>query len=254
MSAREEFFIGWARGLAPGLRRFLLPVAAAVLLGLPLLGLALGGAADDPADARFGTVPGAPTLADLPSEEALRGIILPGPSPLLHLPADASHPQGRTLLLSGDGKVAAPVDATTLRGHLVAAEGFVLRRGTIEMLVTGTPPRIIEGAAVPAEPPIVPLGRWRITGEVCDGKCAAGGMRPGTGLTHRACATLCLDGDIPAVFVPTRALEGHAFLLLADRDGGAPLPAMRDLVGRRVTLDGALERRGALLVFRAEAP
>jgi hypothetical protein len=54
--------------------------------------------------------------------------------------------------------------------------------------------------------------------------------------------------------VPTQPVTGHAFLLLADRDGAAPLPRLRDLVGRRVTLEGAVERRGALLVFRAEAP
>lgn len=254
MSAPEEFFIGWARGIATGLRRFLLPIGLGVLLGLPVMGVLLGGAADDPADAHFGTVPGQTTLADLPSQEALRGIILDGPSPLLHLPADARHLRGRTLLLAGDGKTAAPIDAAMLRGRLVAAEGYVVRRGTIEMLVIGTAPSVVDGAAVPAPPPIERLGRWRITGEICDGKCAAGSMRPGTGLAHRACATLCLDGDIPAIFVPTGPVEGQSFLLLADRDGRPPLPAMRDLIGHRVTLDGNVERRGALLVFRAETP
>jgi hypothetical protein len=79
-------------------------------------------------------------------------------------------------------------------------------------------------------------------------------MRPGIGRAHRACAVVCLDGEIPAVFVATHPVAGHAFLLLADRAGRAPMPAVRDMVGRRVTLEGVVERRGDLLVFSAERP
>lgn len=253
MSARELFFIGWEARPAPGLRRFLLVAAVAVLLGLPLAGLVLGALAVDPAGAGFASVPGGPSLADLPQAASLRGLLLDGPVPLLHLPADAAHPRGRTLLLAGEGKTGGPFDAAAARGRLVQAEGFILRRGDIEMLVSDTPPALLEGTAPP--PPVVePLGRWRITGEICDGKCAAGGMRPGIGLGHRACATLCLDGDIPAVFVATHPVAGHAFLLLADAHGQSPLPAFRNEIGRRITLEGVVERRGDLLLFRADAP
>lgn len=252
MTADPPFFVGWARGLDARLRRVVLPVAAGLLLGLPLLGVALGALSADPEDARFATLPAAAPWADLPSAEGLRGAILDGPTPLLHLPPGPGHPRGRTLLLSGDGKVGPGFDAAALAGREVAAEGFVLRRGTIEMLVIPAPP--VPTGAPAAAPPAEPLGRWRLTGEICDGTCAAGGMRPGTGLAHRACATLCLDGDIPAVFVTTAPVEGHAFLVLATATGGAPLPAFRDLIGRRVTLEGAVERRGAVLVFRAEGP
>jgi hypothetical protein len=245
---RDDFFIGWAPRPEAGLRRFLRPVIAAVLLGLPLAGLLLGAAADDPAGPRFGLAPGQAALADLPSEESLRGVLLDGPSPLLHLAS------GRTLLLSDDGKRGPTLDLAALRGPLVAMQGYVLRRGAIEMLVLTEPPAIVPDAPPPVLPAVEPMGRWRITGEVCDGKCAGGAMQPGTGIGHRACATLCLDGDIPAVFVATGPVAGHAFLVLGDREGRAPLPAMRDLIGRRVVLEGEVERRGSLLVFRAEAP
>lgn len=252
MIARDEFFVGWAAGLAPGLRRFLLPIAVALVVGLPLLGLALGGAADDPAGIHFAEGPGQPTAADLPVAAQLVGVVLDGPEPLLHVAPDARHPRGRTLLLAGDGKLGPPAGLAALRGRIVAADGFVMRRGTIEMLVLTGMPALRDGAA---ETPIAePLGRWRITGEICDGKCASGSMRPGVGLAHRACAALCLEGDVPAVFVATGPVAGHAFLLLADRDGGRPLPAVRNLIGRRVTLEGTVERRGTLLLFRAEAP
>jgi hypothetical protein len=252
MSAAPPFFVGWARGLDPRLRRRLLPVATGLLAGLPLLGLVLGALAGDSAPRGFGTVPGQPAWADLPQAEALRGVVLDGPTPLLHLPPAPGHPQGRTLILSRDGKLGPGFDAAALTGREVAAEGFVLRRGTIEMLVIPAPPEPTGAAGAAPEP--VALGRWRITGEICDGKCAAGGMRPGTGLAHRACATLCLDGDIPAVFVTARPVEGHAFLVLGTAAGGPALPAFRDLIGRRVTLEGQVERVGAALLFRAELP
>ena len=69
----------------------------------------------------------------------------------------------------GDGKVGGPFDAVAARGRMVAADGFILRRGTIEMLVSGTAPRLLDGPA-PPPPATEPLGRWRITGEICDGK------------------------------------------------------------------------------------
>jgi hypothetical protein len=255
MTGGDGFFIGWASRPPALLRRWLLGVTALVALGLPLLGLVLGALADDPAGARFATVPGRAALSDLPEPARLTGLLLAGPAPLLHLPADAANARGRTLLLAGEGKSVGPHAAAAAMGagQLVEAEGYILRRGRIEMLVADRPPRLLAGPA-PATPPAEPLGRWRITGEICDGKCAAGGMRPGTGLAHRACATLCLDGELPAVFVSAGLVAGEAFLLLADAEGRAPMPLFRDLIGQRVTLEGSVERRGDLLVFRAERP
>jgi hypothetical protein len=253
MSAEPPFFIGWASGLAAGLRRVVLPAIAATALGLPLAGLLLGALADDPAGPAFATVAGRALPADLPEPVAVRGIVVDAPYPMLHLPPDAAHPAGRTLLLARDGKLGAAPGTRDLAGRLVAAEGYVLRRGSIEMLVSDAPPVPAEGDP-PAPPRREALGRWRIPGEVCDGKCAAGGMRPGTGLGHRACATLCLDGELPAVFVPTRPVAGHAFLVLGDAAGGPALPALRDLIGRTVVLEGEVERIGDVLVFRAAPP
>jgi hypothetical protein len=59
---------------------------------------------------------------------------------------------------------------------------------------------------------------------------------------------------MPAVFVPTRPVAGHGFLVLGDAAGGPALPGFRDLIGQRVTLEGEVERVGNLLVFRAARP
>jgi hypothetical protein len=254
MKEREAFFIGWSRELDATLRRFLAPLALLLLLGFPAAGFLLGVAAEDHAGPGFATIGGTPRALDLPEGGTVEGVVIAGPpTPLLRLPPDAAHPRGRTLLLSGDGKVGVAWDVPALAGRLVAAEGFLLRRGDITMLVAGSPPTPLDRPA-PALPPVEHLGRWRISGEICDGKCAAGGMLPGTGLAHRACATLCLDGDIPAVFVPTHPVAGEAMLLLAAADGTSPWPAFRAHVARRVTLEGEVERHGDLLLFKASPP
>jgi nitrite reductase/ring-hydroxylating ferredoxin subunit len=250
----SPFFVGWGGTLDPALGRAMLPVALAFALGMPALGTVLGATAGDPAGPGFATVPGEAPLQDLPAPVALQGLLLAGPYPVLHLPAATAGGRGRTLLLAREGKLGAPGEARALHGRMVAAEGYVLRRGTIEMLVLDGVPTPLPDMPGSTPPPPVPLGRWRIQGEICDGKCAAGGMRPGTGIGHRACATLCLDGELPAVFVPTRPVAGHAMLLLGDARGGPAMPALRNLIGQRVTLEGEVERIGAMAVFRAAVP
>ena len=56
-------------------------------------------------------------------------------------------------------------------------------------------------------------GAVELTGEIVDSKCFLGVMVPGSGKTHKECASLCLRGGIPpALFVQDRA--GHSSLLL----------------------------------------
>jgi len=110
---------------------------------------------------------------------------------------------------------------------------------------------VAESVAVPAPP--APLGHWLLTGEICDGKCHAGAMKPGTGLAHKACANLCIAGGLPAVLEMTLPAEGSTVVLLADAEGG-PMPAgLLDLTAVPVEMTGHLERRDDLLIFRIDA-
>jgi hypothetical protein len=247
---RNEFFVGW-RGVGPRLRGFLRLIAVGTLLAAPLLALALGATARDPQGAGWALVPGNPALPPLPMGDAtLTGVLALRPSPVLHLPASAEAPRGRPVLLADDGKRGAALPAEW-DGRAVTASGFVLSRGSLDMLVLGAMP--VAAPRPMDKPEVEPLGRWRISGEICDGKCATGGMRPGSGVGHRACAVLCLEGELPAVFVASAPVAGSAFLLLGGSDGGLLPAALHARVGQPVTLEGRVERRGGLLVLLVES-
>lgn len=232
----DAFFVGWAPRAPAGLRGFLVGLVVAVLGTAALLALLLSARIDDPGGGRFDWAAG---------EQTLHGLLTARPYPLLLLP------DGHTVLLAGEGKTAPDFDPA-LAGRVVDATGIMLHRGTIAMLMVGDDPGIAAAPGAQAPPPPVALGRWRLVGEICDGKCWIGAMRPGSGIAHRACASLCLAGGLPPVLVTTAPVAGASFLLLAGPDGGKMPEALRRLVGLRIRLDGTIERHGDLLVLRAD--
>ena len=244
----DIFFIGFLNEIPMGLRIFL-PVVAVVLVCLFAgVGYVAGATQDDPGDGRF--------RFDLGRQE-VTGIIQMAPYPTLTVTEGTELFQaGHVLMLSGQGKRGAMLD-TLGDGSLTIVRGVALTRGDLDMLQlagrNGSEP--VAGTA-PSIEPDVSLGRWRLVGEICDGKCLAGAMRPGVGLAHKACANLCLIGDIPPVFATTApvdpSLPGSEFLLIAGPDGGPMSEALLNHVAALVEVEGEIFRRGDLLIFRAD--
>ncbi len=248
----EDFFVGWSGRTGPALGRFLGAAALVATLGFGALGFGLAAFGDDPAEGLIGLAPAPQAAPEMPEGRSVTGTLDRGPVPLLRLDPTPDRPQGETLLLAlWDKRGVAPDPA--LYGARVTLQGVLFRRGDLAMLLSGGDFRPAEGDGEATPPPAPePLGRWRIAGEICDGKCYAGVMSPGTGLGHRACAALCFVGDVPAVFVAAEPVMGSRFFILADADGGPPPPEARRLFGVPVALEGALERRGSALLLRAD--
>lgn len=240
----KPFFVGYLAIPAP-LRRFLGVTAALLIMGFIALSLLIGGTQDDPGNAAFRFDYGRQTVT---------GVVSLTPYPLLHVTIgnDLIQP-GHTLMLAGSGKNGVEARAVPLNGQLATVTGVVLERGTIDMLQLIGGERGLSAAEGQADPVIIePLGRWKLAGEICDGKCLNGAMRPGRGIAHKACAALCLLGDVPPVFVTTQAVEGSEFMLITGPDG-APLPdAAYDFIGQFITVEGELERHGGILVLRMD--
>ena len=233
----KGFFIGWSGRSVLPFGWFLGGVITLLFAALAGLALALGSTVNDPGG------------GDFTGDHTLTGIMLARPYPVIVLDPDRDHPAGHGVLLSGGGKRGVQAEADPLDGKRVRASGSGVKRGTLDMLLVASLDPA-PGNAVP--PPRVPLGTWRLTGEICDGKCVLGVMHPGNGLAHKACATVCLTGGVPPVLVTTAPVEGTQFLLIGNLDGQALPDALRDHVAIPQRMDGTLERVADLLLFRTD--
>ncbi|WP_420011165.1 hypothetical protein [Tateyamaria sp.] len=242
--SEKPFFVGYLP-VPSGLKTFLLSVSVLLMAGLATAGFLMGAAQDDPGPGAFRFDYGRQTVT---------GVIEMTPYPILHVTEgnDRIKP-GDSFMMTAGGKSGVDGRAMPLNGQLAQASGVVLERGDLYMLQlrggrNGL--RAAEGDA--PEIAVEPQGRWQLTGEICDGKCLAGAMRPGRGLAHKACANLCLLGDVPPIFVSTQPVLGSEFLLVTG-PGGTRLPRdAYDYVAQFITAEGNVTKRGDMLVWEIE--
>jgi hypothetical protein len=211
---------------------FLALVLVSLLVGFGALAFALGVAVDDPGG------------GDFTGDKAITGTLIADPYPMIV--TDNDH---HTILLSGGGKRGVQIDARPLDGKHVHATGAGVKRGDRDMLLVDQLQPVPGEALAPVREP---LGTWRLTGEICDGKCSLGVMRPGNKAAHKACANVCLIGGVPPVFITTTPVLGTQYLLLGDPQDHALPDALRDFVAITTRMDGTLERIGDALVFRTD--
>lgn len=237
----RPFFVGYMPVPGP-LRTVLLSVSLLLIAGLAAAGFLMGATQDDPGPGAFRFDYG---------RQAVTGVVELTPYPVLHVTEgnDRIKP-GDSFMMTAGGKSGVDGRAAPLAGRLARASGVVLERGSLYMLQVrggGAGLRAVEGPAPAVATEL--LGRWRLTGEICDGKCLAGAMRPGRGLAHKACANLCLLGDVPPIFVSTQPVMGEEFLLIVGPDGTRLPPAAYDYVAQYITAEGEIRRHGDLLVW-----
>ncbi len=241
---KEPFFVGYLPAPGP-LCVFLLSVCAILIAGLAAAGYLMGTAQDDPGPGAFRFDYGRQTVT---------GVVEMTPYPLIHVTVgnDRIKP-GDTFMMTAAGKSGVDDRAAPLNGRLAEVSGVILERGDLYMMqlrggANGLKAAEGDAPAIPSEP----QGRWQLTGEICDGKCLAGAMRPGRGLAHKACANLCLLGDVPPIFVSTKPVLGQEFLLITGPGGTRLPPAAYDHVAQFISAEGEITKRGDLLVWEID--
>lgn len=240
----KPFFVGYLP-VPRALAMPLLAVAALAIAFFAIIALTVGSTQDDPGDGRVRFDFGRQTVS---------GVLELQPYPILHVLSGSEHvTAGETLMVSGGGKFGVAERAEAIGGAGAEITGVVLNRGSIRMLQVPNRNRDIQPVENSAQIPVpVDLGRWRLAGEICDGKCVAGAMRPGRGIAHKACAELCILGGVPPVFVVTQPVEGHEFMMIGTQEGGPLTDVLLDKVGVYISLEGHVEKRGGLAVFLAD--
>ncbi|SRR5579885_433368 len=235
----DDFFVGWLR-TPLRLVRFLAVALTLLLLAVNAVSLLAYRSQEARASGDWGSG----------GEAAYDGVLLARPYPTLLVPASPGHPAHAVLLVS-EGKAGAPPGLAALDGRRVTVQGYPLFRDALTVLQLSQPPRLQENAAaVPASAPqALELGTRTLSGEIADSKCFLGAMVPGEGKVHAECASLCLLGDIPALFV-TRAADGRpTYRLLSDEAGNAMADAAADHAGAFLTLTGTLRRYDGIEIF-----
>jgi hypothetical protein len=224
MSARHELYVGYLP--TPAAHRRLVRVVVPVLtLMLALVGALVVGAMRDPGRATW----------DTGNSQRWEGRLALFPYPMLLTDG------GETQLVVEIGKVGAHDRVATHAGRRVTLEGFAIERDGRKMieLLEGDDAFVEVGDEAWSDVADVTGARpVEVVGEIVDGKCFLGAMKPGDGKAHKACAVLCIVGGLPAM-VRTRDASGNWVypLLLVD---GAQTPGDRvlDLVGEPVRIEG----------------
>jgi len=243
VSPPGEFFVGYLP-LPPGQRRFAVRIGAVALLAAVLLAASLAA-----------SLPASPGDPRVDYSHQLEGLYAAEPYGMV-FSRDAAGVHATLLTQGGKHGVISPGDP--LDGKVVHAAGLLLERDGGRLLELGEGLRGVAGAdAGPLREALQAarqdLGEVTLRGQIEDGKCFMGRMRPGSGAAHRACAQLCVRGGIPPVLV-TRDAEGRATpYVLATRQGHAINAEILPLLVEPVEVRGHLERVGDLFILRTDA-
>ena len=244
---QEEFFIGYAPPMPPRLARFVTRTVIGIACVILLLAVTLAA----------GHVPLEGGTFEFGQPKSFSGTIVERPYPGLRLDGVDSNVEPWPPLLVAPGKHGADRLVSGLDGRHVTLTGTRIQRGSHTMIEV-EPESLVSKASESGSMRATALlersdkGLVELTGEIVDSKCFLGVMVPGSGKTHKECASLCLRGGIPpALYVQDRA--GHSSLLLLAGPTGEPIgaPALQ-AAGEAISLSGSIQRQGGWLVLRTD--
>jgi hypothetical protein len=255
-STERPFYVGYAKRMPPALARFILPAVLILLLAAALLAAAMPSLHN----------PYGANRSDFRDIRAFEGTLsaLPAPHLLMVRPGQTGPDAFSRLLLVGRGKSAPKIDIEGLDGRRVRIMGSLIYGDGQTLISVRSAEAIEETGRAAADAPkdalpgsyaaatVEDLGVHLLRGEIIDSKCHYGTMRPGNTKVHRTCAVRCIAGGVPALFL-TRDREGNSLpLLLADPDGKAMFDQVLDFVAEPLEIEGAVERRGDMLILKAD--
>ena len=181
------------------------------------------------------------------------GVIEVEPAPILRVDRPAGQGASRYLLV-GEFKHGADDQVRGLHGRPVKLEGTLVHRDDQTMIeVVAGSVQEQPGRSDSQRTQSRRLGIQTLRGEIVDSKCHYGVMKPGDFKPHRACATLCIRGGIPPVFV-VRNEEGRPLrhLLLVGSDGRGLHQEVLPFVADPLEITGEVRRQGDLWILAAE--
>ena len=246
MNERDEFFIGYAPPMPAGLVRFVSGIVIVLVFGVLVWAVVIAS----------GHVPLEGGTFEFGHPQRFAGTIVERPYPALRL--DETVGASAAVLLVAPGKHGADALVRGLDGRHGVLTGTRIQRGALTMIELEPASLAFAERSAPsfrssaAQAETVSVDPVTVKGEVVDSKCFLGVMVPGSGKTHKDCASLCLRGGVPpALFVRDRAGES-ALMLLTGASGEAIDARTLEIAGEAVEMTGMLQRQGGWPVLRTD--
>jgi len=246
MNERDEFFIGYAPPMPAGLARFVRGIVMSVVFAVLAWAVVVAS----------GHVPLEGGTFEFGHPQRFAGTIVERPYPALRL--DETVGASAAVLLVAPGKHGADALVRGLDGRHGVLTGTRIQRGALTMIELEPASLAFAERSAPsfrssaAQAETVSVDPVTVKGEVVDSKCFLGVMVPGSGKTHKDCASLCLRGGVPpALFVRDRAGES-ALMLLTGASGEAIDARALEIAGEAVEMTGMLQRQGGWPVLRTD--
>ena len=230
--SHDPFYVGYMP--LPGAHRlFLLVCVPLVLVTLVGAAAAIAISQRDPGQA----------IWDLTTQRSWSGLLEDDPYPML------TSDDGQVYLVVGMGKFGEQERVSQASGAQTRLTGWLLERDgrqMIELDASDSAIEVLDPRPSVSSTPSSPSTAVTLVGEIVDGKCFLGAMKPGDGKGHKACAILCIEGGLPPMFATPNADGTHAMALLLV-DGTTELSEdILDLVAEPVVVRGTMRTLGGL--------
>lgn len=249
----DEFYTGYLPEAPVGIARHVRRAVLGLLL-LAVVGAALLATSQRPFDVAFFEF-GAP--------RTFTGTLVMDPYPMLRVErphGEAAQTSASHYYVVAFGKFGARPALHGFDGQRVQLEGTLIYRDDQTMLeLVDDSVEVLAPAQDDArKADETSWGRLTLQGEIVDSKCYLGVMKPGHHKPHRACATLCIRGGIPPLFVPyddalfadSGLPTGH--LLLVGPQRQALSDEILDVIAEPLEITGQVIRQDDVWMFAAD--
>jgi hypothetical protein len=191
---------------------------------------------------------------DMATQVTLSGFVSAAPYAHIRL---LENGQVRTVLLGCETKCGARerLDEIAFSTGSAQVRGSILERDGYRMMATASSADWLTphaGVIAPPAPVEEDLGEAQLTGEILDTKCWFGAMRPNEGLSHKACATLCIASGVPPYFGVRDSQGRERALMITDPDGRELIQPILEFVAEPIEAVGRIVRIDDLYQFRLD--
>ena len=240
----DQFFVGYLKAPAAH-TRFNVLLVGLIMLWIGATAFVLVLTMRDPGPANW----------NLSNEQTWEGTLLESPYPTL---IPKNYPDSPAMLVVSSGKHSAHEQLRDSYGQYVQIRGFELKRDGRYLIELSPDDQAVKPAPNQSTQSLPVLEREtsepvELVGEIVDGKCYHGAMKPGDGIGHRSCAILCLEGGLPPTFIAKTDIGDVPYpLLLVDGSTVLP-PQVTRLAGSRVQIKAYQSTFAGLRILEASS-